>query len=184
MMHTSACRQRGFTLIELMVVVAIAAILLTLAAPSFTGYMNKKRVEGVAAELATDIQFARTEAVVRNAPVRITFGSGCWVVHTAGSTATTCTQAAGATLGTGATQLKDVQLASNLNASLSPNNSLTYIAFDAVRAMSTSDGGGTSHSIDVNSSSGSWQLRTAVSSVGRVQVCSPNGSVPGYATSC
>jgi type IV fimbrial biogenesis protein FimT len=184
MMRISDRRQRGFTLIELMVVVAIAAIVLTLAAPSFTGYMNKKRVEGVAAELATDIQFARTEAVARNAPVRITFGTGCWVVHTVGSTATTCTQAAGATLGTGAVQLKDVQLASNLNTSLSPNSSLTYIAFDAVRAMATTDGTGTSHSVNVNSSAGAWQLRTVVSSVGRVQVCSPNGSVSGYASSC
>jgi len=184
MMRIADRRQRGFTLIELMVVVAIAVILLTLAAPSFTGYMNKKRVEGVAAELATDIQFARTEAVARNAPVRITFGTGCWVVHTVGSTATSCTQAAGATLGTGATQLKDVQLASNLNASLSPNNTLTYVAFDAVRAMATSDGSGSSHSVNVDSTAGSWQLRAAVSSVGRVQVCSPNGSVPGYASSC
>lgn len=184
MMPTPARRQRGFTLIELMVVVAIAVILTTLAAPSFTGYMNKKRVEGVAAELATDIQFARTEAVARNAPVRITFGTGCWVVHTVGSTDTTCTQAAGATLGTGAAQLKDAQLAANLNVALSPNNSLGYIAFDAVRAMAASDGSGSTHSINVNSSAGTWQLRTAVSAVGRVQVCSPNGSVAGYTTAC
>ena len=180
-MNAIARRARGFTLIEMLVAMAIAAIVLTVAVPSFSDYMNKKRVEGVASELSTDIQFARSEAVARNVAVRITFGTGCWVVHTVGSTATSCTQAAGATLGTGATQLKDVQLATNLDASLSPNNSLTYIAFDAVRAMATSNGSGTTHSVNVASSAGSWQLRAAVSSVGRVQLCSPNSSMTGYA---
>ena len=54
---------RGFTLIELMVVVALASVILTLAVPSFIGMLAKKRLEGLAQELGTDLQYARGEAV-------------------------------------------------------------------------------------------------------------------------
>ena len=52
-------------MIELMVVVALVAIVLSLAAPSFKTFLMKKRVEGAMSELSTDLQFARSEAVSR-----------------------------------------------------------------------------------------------------------------------
>lgn len=177
---------RGFTLIELMTVIAIVAILLAIAAPSFSGLIEKKRLEGVFTELATDLQFARSEAVQRNANVRITFGTGCYVIHTVGSTETTCTQTSGAALGTGAVEIKTVKLDSGSKVSFSPNDSLTYLMFDSVRATASWDGTSTnSGSVNVISSAGSWQLRASITTVGRTQNCSPNGSVGGYpSTSC
>lgn len=178
-------RAHGFTLVELMVVVAIAAVLLTLVAPSFSNYFARKRLEGVFTEFATDIQYARTEAVQRNVPVRITFGSGCYAIHTVGSTATSCTQAGGVTLGTGAAQIKTVQLDTGSALSFSPRNSLTFIQFDSIRGMATFDGSVTTvGSVNVTSSAGSWQLRASITPVGRAQTCSPNGSVVGYDATC
>ncbi len=185
------CRARGFTLVELMVVVAIAAVLLTLVAPSFTNYFARKRLEGVFTEFATDIQYARSEAVQRNVPVRITFGSGCYAIHThpVGSTATSCTQAGGVTLGTGsiplAMEIKTVQLDTGSALSISPRNSLTFIQFDSIRGMATFDGSVTTvGSVNLTTSAGSWQLRASITPVGRAQTCSPNGSVVGYDATC
>ena len=177
------CRSDGFTLIELMVVVAIAAVLAAIAAPSFSSVLAKKRVEGVLTELNTDLQFARSEAVQRNTNVRITFGAGCYVIHTVGSTATSCTQSGGAVLGTDAINIKTVLLSVGSTVSFSPNNSMTYLMFDNIRGMATWDGSSTtSGSVNINSSAGTWQLRTSVTAVGRTQTCSPNGSISGYPT--
>lgn len=53
----------GFTLIELMVVVALVAIIGTLVGPSFQDMILKQRLRGVNAQLVTDLQFARAEAI-------------------------------------------------------------------------------------------------------------------------
>lgn len=63
-MHAPVQRlSEGFTLIELMVVVALLAILGTLVGPSFQDMILKQRLRGVNAELVTDLQFARAEAI-------------------------------------------------------------------------------------------------------------------------
>jgi type IV fimbrial biogenesis protein FimT len=63
---------RGFTLIELMVVVTIAAVMLGIAVPSFTGFVAGQRVKTAASEFAMAVVFARAEAIKRNADVTIT----------------------------------------------------------------------------------------------------------------
>lgn len=58
--------QQGFTLIELMVTIALLAILLALATPSFTSIINSNRLASHANELVASLQTARMEAVRRN----------------------------------------------------------------------------------------------------------------------
>ena len=83
-------RRAGFTTIELMIVLTIAAVLIAFAAPSFADFLSKRRVDGVMAELVTDLHYARSEAVSRNAPVRITFGPRCYVIHLASASSAEC----------------------------------------------------------------------------------------------
>lgn len=57
----------GFTLIEVMVTVAIVAILVGIAAPSFRDALQNARMTGLANDLMGDLNVARAEAVRRNA---------------------------------------------------------------------------------------------------------------------
>jgi len=56
-------RENGFTLIELMVTLAIAAILLTVAIPSFNTTIKNNRIVTDANRLVSTIGLARSEAV-------------------------------------------------------------------------------------------------------------------------
>jgi prepilin-type N-terminal cleavage/methylation domain-containing protein len=63
----SPLANRGFTLIEAMTVIAILAILAALAAPNMSRFVNMRRVESMAFRISEDLQFARSEALKRNA---------------------------------------------------------------------------------------------------------------------
>ena len=57
------CRQRGFTLTELMVVVSIVAILLGIGVPSYRYITNSYRVSSEVNGLLGDLMYARSEAI-------------------------------------------------------------------------------------------------------------------------
>lgn len=61
----------GFTLIELMVTIAVAAVLLTLAAPSFMDTIRRNSATTQANELLAALHVARSEAVMRGREVAI-----------------------------------------------------------------------------------------------------------------
>ncbi len=63
--------QRGFTLVELMVTIAVLAIIMALAVPSFTGLIRSSRLTGAANELVASVQLARSEAVRLNGGVSL-----------------------------------------------------------------------------------------------------------------
>lgn len=78
---TNPQHQAGFTLVELMVVVALLGVLSALASPSFLGWLERTRVRSAAEAIHSGIQLARVEALSRNAPVRFTLQpSGAWSV--------------------------------------------------------------------------------------------------------
>ncbi|MHB1117325.1 GspH/FimT family pseudopilin [Sideroxydans sp.] len=58
--------QRGVTLVELLIVIAIFAILASLAAPSFSELISRTRQDSVFSQLVSDLNRARNEAIKRN----------------------------------------------------------------------------------------------------------------------
>ncbi len=79
-------RSGGFTLIELVVTLAVAAILLGIAVPSFQGMMEKNRVAAQSNELLGGLQTARSEAISKNATHRFCSSTSGWIVRTPAST--------------------------------------------------------------------------------------------------
>lgn len=70
--------QTGFTIIELMIVVAIAAILALLAMPSMQDTVLNQRVRKSVSDMHLSLLFARSEAIKRNATINIVRGGATW----------------------------------------------------------------------------------------------------------
>jgi type IV fimbrial biogenesis protein FimT len=64
-------RSVGFTMIELMMTIAIATIVMTLAIPSFRYVTNANRIASEVNGLLGDLQFARAEAIKEGQPVTV-----------------------------------------------------------------------------------------------------------------
>lgn len=67
---------RGFSMVEVLMVLAITGILAALAGPSFTGTIERYRVSTVVDELAGSVAVTRNEAVKRGGNVRLERLSG------------------------------------------------------------------------------------------------------------
>ena len=70
--------QRGFTLVEAMVVISIMAILAGTSVSSFVWLNQATQVRSATFDLVADLDFARSEAVKRNADVVVAPRGGDW----------------------------------------------------------------------------------------------------------
>jgi type IV fimbrial biogenesis protein FimT len=73
-------RLSGFTLVEMLISVAVVAILLTIGIPSFRYVTNSNRIAAEINGLLGDMQFARAEAIKEGQPVTVcvsTNGTSC-----------------------------------------------------------------------------------------------------------
>lgn len=76
----------GFTLIELMITIALLAILAAVAFPSFGQFIRNSQLQAQAEELKTFVQLARSEAVIGRTSAELTIVSdGPWEIIRGGS---------------------------------------------------------------------------------------------------
>jgi type IV fimbrial biogenesis protein FimT len=66
-------KQAGFTLMEVMVTLAIVGVLAAIAIPSYFAWLPKKRLRASTRDLYSDMQKAKLVAIKRNSNVAITF---------------------------------------------------------------------------------------------------------------
>lgn len=168
--------EEGFTLIEMMTVIAILGILLAIAAPSFTAYFEKYRAKRAAETINAFFVNAKSEAAKRNTSVRAVFtvsgGGATWCGGLTTGTTCTCTTA-------GSCQLDSVDRvissADYKDVSLSPT--VTAFAFNSDRGTTTSG------NVEVTSANGK-KLQVKMSGRGRIKICSPSTDGMGGYSAC
>lgn len=69
-------KNSGFTLMEVMVVIAIIGITAAIAIPNVISYLPKHRLNGGARDVYSAMQYARLKAVKERTPVSIIFNTG------------------------------------------------------------------------------------------------------------
>lgn len=168
--------QRGLTLIEISTAAAIATATLATAIGGFGGLLQGRHTEGVAAELATDLQLARTESVMRNVGVRVSFqgdagGSRCYVVHTGGADACSCLLDGPPVCSGDTVALKSVRFPSDGRTVVQAN--VGSMLFDPTRATVTPTA-----TIQVRAADGR-QINHVVNLLGRVRSCAAAGQWSG-----
>lgn len=176
--HRRACR--GVTLVEAAVVLAILAVLVCSAVPSFLGLIERQRLTGLAAQVAADVQFARSESVLRNEALRLSFYSApwgtCYVVHSGARHQCSCAaDASAAVCVADAVQVKTTLVP--LSTGLRVQANVSSILFDPLHGTSTPTG-----TLKVLSAQ-AGAVHHVVNVLGRVRTCSPASTgpaLPGY----
>jgi type IV fimbrial biogenesis protein FimT len=156
-------QQRGVTMIEACITLAIAGILAGSALPSFTESLDKRKVEGISSEVGTDLRYARSEAVARNTGVRVSFHQGCYVVHTGSRADCQCDGQSPAVCSGDAVALKTVSASSGVQVVAN----VSSLRFDPING--TTSPTGTVCTVPANGRS----VHHVVSLMGRVRTCSP-----------
>jgi type IV fimbrial biogenesis protein FimT len=169
--------QRGLTLIECCIVLAIISILVGSAAPAFMDSRKKVVLDGTASEVRNDIQYARSLAVARNEGVRISFpaagdGSTCMVIHTGAAADCTCAPSGLPQCVAGTEVFKTQGFGAGATVRVAAN--VASMRVEPVRGTVTPTG-------TVRVISGTQgEVQHVVNIMGRTRTCSPNGQIAGY----
>lgn len=168
---------RGVTLVEACAVLAIVGIVLGSALPGFDSVRQRQHLQGVAAQLETDLHLARSQAVAMNRVVRLSFaGSGahaCYAIHTGEASACDCTSAVCAD----AAQLLALRrLEGRLPLALSSN--APSLAFSPHYGTVTPTA-----TMRVQDLAGE-EIRLIVNITGRVRSCSPSATLRSLQPAC
>jgi type IV fimbrial biogenesis protein FimT len=158
-------QQRGVTMVEACITLAIAGILAGSALPSFKDSLDKRQVEGFSSEVGTDLRYARSEAVARNTGVRVSFHQACYVVHTGSRDDCVCDGQGPAVCTGEAVALKTVNAASARGVQIVAN--VPSLRFDPING--TTSPTGTVCTVPASGRS----VHHVVSLMGRVRTCSP-----------
>jgi type IV fimbrial biogenesis protein FimT len=172
-MRTGSAAARGFTLIEMMATVAVAGVVMTAAVPSLQGWVDQQRLKGVAGELSSDLQHARTEALLRNEGVRISFGgSACYVLHTGAADRCRCEADGSGRCDDGTAPIKTVALPMARGIALQAN--VRSVLFSPEHGTATP-----AATLHLHGAQGRTVQHT-VNLMGRVRSCAAQGAVTGY----
>lgn len=166
--------QRGLSLVEMTVAVGLSAVIAGLATPNLRGVLDLRRLDGAATALAADLQFARSEALARNRPVRLSWNAAerCYLVHTGAAADCSCFAAAAPVCSNGARAIRHA--AWNADHRLALHSNTTSILFDPRHGTATP-----SATLRVVADDGR-AIHHVVNVMGRLRSCTPLAAVPGY----
>lgn len=170
----------GLTLIELLVSISVLAVLLALAAPSFTGYIDRTRFTSAVDALAAGLHLVRSESLRNNQLAVVHFKDGTsWCLgskltttnDTCDCSNATCTlRTLNASNNSGISQLTMADQSGGAASSL-------YYFFDANRGLASTPSGvssTTAVTLTARSSAGR-EARVTLTATGMVSICSTSG---------
>lgn len=170
-------RQQGLSLVESLMALAIAAVATGASLPGFQQALEQRRLEGAAAQLHTDLQLARSEAVAQNRTLRISFGQqaggSCYVVHTGGANACTCGPDGEPVCTAGVRALRSVHFPAAAGVQVQSN--VGSMVLDPAKGSVSPTG-----TLRLTGAEGR-AVHVVVNIMGRARKCSPGAAVPGYA---
>lgn len=200
----SRSRVGGFTLVELLITVAVSAIALALAVPSWENAVQKRQVTSAAEEVASLLAYTQGQAIKSSEEITVTVkrnsAGTAWCVGAIDETAKQanaldhceCDVADGdsaqCAIDGQVTRITEAGFEKFTMSDSRVNNTLNldfHFNFDPVRGLKIADNGtvdGNTHEITLASSNGNWSLQVDVSVTGRVNICNPDTSkkVPGF----
>ncbi len=167
--------QRGMTLVESLVSLAVTTITLGTAVPAFDAARERRHLDGAAAQLETDIHLARSLAVAQNRTIRVSFASNaagsCYVVHSGSAGDCRCDASGAASCRGSAQALRSAGYPSDLPLRLSSNSA--SMAFEHIRGTVTP-----TSTVRIVGRERSVHVITNI--MGRVRSCSPTSPSFGY----
>jgi len=171
MYNKQASGQQGFTLIEMMIVIAIIAIVMSLAVPSFNEFFEKNRLKRAAEETYGLVTKARAEGVIRDTRMYVSVDTDEWCLGYATAigcdcTETVLTEADACAVSIAGTPVRQVVSGSNF----------TGVTMTAGSNVSFNHIKGTAANGSVTLVADAWSLKITVSTVGRVRICAPSAS--------
>jgi type IV fimbrial biogenesis protein FimT len=175
-MRTPRNRQLGSTLVEQLLGAVLAGLLVLLALPGLIEAKDKHRIESLAAQIETELQFARSESVGRRETIRVGFVNRltgtCYVIFAGSPRQCTCVPNGGTQCQGGGEVLRLADPSSLDRISLM--SSAREISFDPVHGTVTP-----TTTLRLENPRGD-RLNLVVNLVGRIRSCSPGRSLVGY----
>ncbi len=174
-----ATGRRGFTLIEVMVVVAIIAILLSVAAPSLVAFQRNSELRSTASSFLAAVQAARVEAMKRGVdtymiPASDGSWANGWIVFADTDLSQTLNTATDTVImQTGAIASRTAVVTGLSNASAFSDGSSSYIRFNGGGFSMAKDNTFRSGAIEFSVTGSTERRRVVLNNVGRARLCDP-----------
>jgi len=174
--HRAHLSQAGVTLVESLVAVAVMAVIVGSAVPGFESVRERRHLEGVAAQLETDIHHARMLAVAQNRSLRLSLHTGaagsCYLIHTGAVDDCSCAVGQAPVCRAGAQSMRAEHQPAGERPQVTAN--VRSIVFDAIRGTSTPTG--TFRILGREAKA----VHLVVNIMGRVRACTPTPGLTGY----
>ncbi len=165
-------RSTGFTLVELMITLAILGVLTIAALPSFTVMMRNYQARVAAESVANGLQRARGEAVARNANVQFVLGAGtAWTVDYVTKPVATDPPLDSRASTEGSQLAALVAVAADL---ATPATRITYNNLGQVVSPNPSDGSLPLSQITFTATGGNQSLQVRINAGGSARLCDPS----------